>query len=83
MVHLYPTLSLAEYSKAVGHIKLHKKDNKTQQDMKTVMLVFGTRPEAIKMCPLVKALQKCPNTLRHHTPQNTPIDCPLAEFGVI
>lgn len=22
--------------------------------MKTVMLVFGTRPEAIKMCPLVK-----------------------------
>lgn len=26
--------------------------------MKTVMLVFGTRPEAIKMCPLVKELQK-------------------------
>ena len=25
--------------------------------MKTVMLVFGTRPEAIKMCPLVKELQ--------------------------
>ena len=22
------------------------------------MLVFGTRPEAIKMCPLVKELQK-------------------------
>ena len=26
--------------------------------MKTVMLVFGTRPEAIKMCPLVKEFQK-------------------------
>ncbi len=26
--------------------------------MKTVMLVFGTRPEAIKMCPLVKELKK-------------------------
>ena len=29
--------------------------------MKTVMLVFGTRPEAIKMCPLVKEFQKYPN----------------------
>ena len=27
---------------------------------KTVMLVFGTRPEAIKMCPLVKEFQKYP-----------------------
>lgn len=27
-------------------------------DMKMVMLVFGTRPEAIKMCPLVKEFQK-------------------------
>ena len=26
--------------------------------MKKVMLVFGTRPEAIKMCPLVKVLEK-------------------------
>lgn len=26
-----------------------------------VMSVFGTRPEAIKMCPLVKELQKCPD----------------------
>ena len=25
--------------------------------MKTVMLVFGTLPEAIKMCPLVKEFQ--------------------------
>ena len=26
--------------------------------MKKIMLVFGTRPEAIKMCPLVKEIQK-------------------------
>ena len=26
--------------------------------MKKVMLVFGTRPEAIKMCPLVKEYQR-------------------------
>lgn len=26
--------------------------------MKRIMLVFGTRPEAIKMCPLVKEFQK-------------------------
>ncbi len=31
--------------------------------MKTVMLVFGTRPEAIKMCPLVKEL-KTRDTIR-------------------
>ncbi len=29
--------------------------------MKKVMLVFGTRPEAIKMCPLVKEFQMNPN----------------------
>lgn len=28
--------------------------------MKKIMLVFGTRPEAIKMCPLVKEFQKFP-----------------------
>ena len=27
---------------------------------KTIMLVFGTRPEAIKMCPLVRELKKRP-----------------------
>lgn len=27
--------------------------------MKTIMLVFGTRPEAIKMCPLVNKLKTC------------------------
>jgi UDP-N-acetylglucosamine 2-epimerase (non-hydrolysing) len=29
--------------------------------MRKVMLVFGTRPEAIKMCPLVKEFQKYPD----------------------
>ena len=32
--------------------------------MKTVMLVFGTRPEAIKMCPLVKEFQKNSNDFK-------------------
>lgn len=32
--------------------------------MKTVLLVFGTRPEAIKMAPLVKKFQKYPNQFR-------------------
>ena len=29
--------------------------------MKRVMLVFGTRPETIKICPLVKEFQKHPD----------------------
>ncbi|NLD20417.1 MAG: UDP-N-acetylglucosamine 2-epimerase (non-hydrolyzing) [Clostridiales bacterium] len=29
--------------------------------MKTIMLIFGTRPEAIKMCPLVKELERNKN----------------------
>ena len=32
--------------------------------MKKVMLVFGTRPEAIKMAPLVKEFQKYPDTFQ-------------------
>ncbi len=32
--------------------------------MKTVMLVFGTRPEAIKMAPLVKEFQKFPQDFK-------------------
>lgn len=32
--------------------------------MKTVLLVFGTRPEAIKMCPLVKEFEKHPSEFR-------------------
>lgn len=33
-------------------------------DKKTILLVFGTRPEAIKMAPLVKALQAQPEKFR-------------------
>ncbi len=32
--------------------------------MKTVLLVFGTRPEAIKMCPLVKEFKKHPDSFK-------------------
>ncbi len=32
--------------------------------MKIVLLVFGTRPEAIKMCPLVKEFQKYPEDFK-------------------
>ncbi len=32
--------------------------------MKTIMLIFGTRPEAIKMAPLVKALERCGDEFR-------------------
>ena len=32
--------------------------------MKTVLLVFGTRPEAIKMCPLIRELQSRPSAFR-------------------
>lgn len=32
--------------------------------MKTIMLVFGTRPEAIKMAPLVKEFQKYPREFK-------------------
>ena len=38
---------------------MDKKQNITI--MKKIMLVFGTRPEAIKMCPLVKEFQKRTN----------------------
>ena len=32
--------------------------------MKKILLVFGTRPEAIKMCPLVKEFQKHPKVFK-------------------
>lgn len=41
--------------------------------MRTILLVFGTRPEAIKMAPLVKALKAQPekfNTLVAVTAQH-------------
>ena len=33
-------------------------------DKKTILLVFGTRPEAIKMAPLVKELQSEPEKFK-------------------
>jgi UDP-N-acetylglucosamine 2-epimerase (non-hydrolysing) len=36
-------------------------NRKIQIDMKKIMLVFGTRPEAIKMAPLVKEFEKHPD----------------------
>lgn len=54
--------------------------------MKTIMLVFGTRPEAIKMCPLVKELKSRPalRTLVCVTGQHRAmLDQVLAAFGVV
>ncbi len=34
------------------------------ENKKTILLVFGTRPEAIKMAPLVKALQRQPDKFK-------------------
>ncbi len=53
--------------------------------MKKVMLVFGTRPEAIKMCPLVLELKKRPSikTIVVVTAQHRQmLDQVLTEFGV-
>ena len=53
--------------------------------MKTVMLVFGTRPEAIKMCPLVNELKtrKGLKTVVCVTGQHRQmLDQVLAAFGV-
>ncbi len=54
--------------------------------MKTVMLVFGTRPEAIKMCPLVNELKKRESikTVVCVTGQHRQmLDSVLETFGVI
>ena len=54
--------------------------------MKKVMLVFGTRPEAIKMCPLVLELKKRPGieTVVCVTAQHRQmLDQVLATFGVV
>ena len=54
--------------------------------MKTVMLVFGTRPEAIKMCPLVNELKtrKGIRTLVCVTAQHRQmLDQVLETFGVV
>ena len=54
--------------------------------MKKVMLVFGTRPEAIKMCPLVNELKKRPElqTVVCVTAQHRQmLDVVLEAFGVV
>ena len=54
--------------------------------MKTIMLVFGTRPEAIKMCPLVNELKsrKNLNTVVCVTGQHRQmLDQVLNAFGVV
>ncbi len=54
--------------------------------MKKVMLVFGTRPEAIKMCPLVLELKRRPGieTIVTVTGQHRQmLDQVLAAFGVV
>lgn len=53
--------------------------------MKKIMLVFGTRPDAVKMCPLVLELKKRPavHTLVCVTGQHRQmLDQALAAFGV-
>mgnify|MGYP002234168987 CR=1 FL=1 len=40
--------------------------NLNRNNMKKIMLVFGTRPEAIKMAPLVKAFQQKKNKFENH-----------------
>ena len=47
------TATLGEFKKLI-----------TDSCMKTILLVFGTRPEAIKMAPLVKALQAQPEQFK-------------------
>ena len=52
---------------------------------KTVSLIFGTRPEAVKLCPVVRALQKHPHLQPHVcvTAQHRQmLDQALAVFGV-
>ena len=54
--------------------------------MKKIMLVFGTRPEAIKMCPLINVLKKRPSieTLVCVTAQHRQmLDQVLDTFGVV
>ena len=54
--------------------------------MKKIMLVFGTRPEAIKMCPLVNELRKRKNikTIVCVTGQHRQmLDMVLSTFNVI
>ncbi len=56
-------------------------------DMKSILLVFGTRPEAIKMAPLVKLLQECASSLRTIVcvtgQHRSMLDQVLVDFGIV
>lgn len=57
-----------------------------EEPMKRILLVFGTRPEAIKMCPLVLELKRRPNieTIVCVTAQHRQmLDQVLNAFGVV
>lgn len=63
-----------------------RKERKQSPASRTILLVFGTRPEAIKMCPLVKELQRRPafRTLVCVTGQHrTMLDQVLRTFNVV
>lgn len=50
--------------------------------MKRILLIFGTRPEAIKMAPLVKELQKHPKFLRRlYVSQGNIVNCSTKFLG--
>ena len=48
---------IGEYKKQTNN-RMQKSMYKVRLTMKKIMFVFGTRPEAIKMAPLVKAMEK-------------------------
>ena len=54
-------LAVSENKKLFKGMVFPLKQKQLQKPNKTVLLVFGTRPEAIKMCPLVKELQRRPS----------------------
>lgn len=55
--------------------------------MKSILLVFGTRPEAIKMAPLVKLLQEYASSLRTIVcvtgQHRSMLDQVLVDFGIV
>ena len=52
-----------EYNTKVGLIYWRTRKNNAERicELKNIMLVFGTRPEAVKMCPLALELMKRPS----------------------
>ena len=64
----------------------NKNSTEQQSKKKKVMLVFGTRPEAIKMCPLILELMKRPSiqTIVCVTAQHRQmLDQVLSTFGIV